>query len=91
MLAGEMCIRDRQYVRDNLSAEQVATQLIEDIPDFTSYNAPDKKASHIKILLINVSYWAFRARGWVYTIFSCIKSGNFKILLLRIKRKVGRT
>lgn len=81
----------QQYAKDNFNNENVIHKLLHDIPELGNFHSPDRKASAIKIRLIKTHYWAFRIRGWIYTAYSCIRSGNTKSLVNRVMSRLRKT
>lgn len=79
----------QEYVRNYLSREAMIKSILSAIPELTSYKAPDKRANLLIIIGFRFEYFAFRIRGWLFTAYSCIKSGNIKGLLRRVARKFG--
>lgn len=77
----------QRYAIEHFSKNKVIDKLLEDIPELTQYSAPKKKVSHLALKIIWIHYWGFRVRGWIHTIYCCIKTGNIKALIRRAKEK----
>ena len=86
----EIAENAQQYAMEHFHGDRVVDKLLYDLPELGNYNAPDSKSSSLKIFLIKVHYWRFRIRGWFYTAYSCIRSGNTKLLLKRIISRLSR-
>lgn len=80
----------QNYVRDHMSKEAVMQAILDAIPELTSYKAPDKIVNIFVLPVFHFRYWMFRIRGWIFTVYSCIRSGNIKGLFRRASRKLGR-
>lgn len=80
----------QEYARENLSAEKVVDRLLHDLPELGEYTAPRSEISAARISLVKFCYWGFRMRGWCYTFYNCVRSGNAKALMWRIRQRVGR-
>lgn len=76
------------YAREHFNKDAVAKKLLQDIPELSSYKAPKSQASNVKIMFFRISYYGFRFRGWVYTAYSCIRSGNICALFKRIRERI---
>lgn len=71
------------HAKENFDSNKVINKLLNDMPELGNYKSPKKTASAGRIFLIKFSYWSFRVRGWFYTAYSCIRSGNIKGLIKR--------
>lgn len=80
----------QNYVRCHMSKEAVIKALLDAIPEFSNYKAPEMKVNSFVIPWFHFRYWMFRIRGWKFTIYSCIRSGNIKGLFRRAARKIRR-
>ena len=80
----------QEYVRNNMSTDAVMKSIITSIPELLEYKAPEKKASSVVLLLFHAEYWWFRVKGWAFTAYNSIRTGNIKGLLRRAIRKIRR-
>ena len=78
------------YIRENMSTEAVINSIITAIPELKEYKAPARKASQIVLILFHLEYWCFRIRGWIFTAYNSIRTGNLKGLFRRAARKIRR-
>lgn len=80
----EIAKNAQQYAIEHFSGDRIINKLMNDLNEIGNYKSPNIKSSRTKIFIIKVHYWGFRIRGWLYTIYSCIRSGNTKLLIRRI-------
>ena len=80
----------QDYVRDHMSKDAVIKAILDAIPEFKGYKAPKMKVNLFVISLFHLQYWLFRIRGWMFTVYSCTRSGNIKGLFRRASRKLCR-
>lgn len=76
------------YAKENFDVKNITQKLLNDIPELYSYKAPNIHVSGFKVISLRIHYWCFRFRGWMSTIYSCIRTGNMKALFRRIKEKI---
>lgn len=78
----------QKYATEHFTSDKIIDKLICDINELINYKAPHKKSSSIKIFEIKIHYWGFRIRGWIYTAYSCIRSGNTKLFFKRVASRL---
>lgn len=80
----------QKYVRNHMSKEAVIQLLVDSIPELENYKAPNAEIKEYMLLLIRFQYYLFRVRGWFFTFYSCIRTGNVKGLFRRVARKLKK-
>lgn len=88
-LRAKMANNAQNYAKENFNLKKITQKLVHDVPELCSYKAPVVHVSMFTIISFRVHYWCFRFRGWIRTIYSCVRTGNMKALFRRIKEKCG--
>ena len=80
----------QSYVKDYMSIDAIIESIVTSIPELQEYKAPDYKASGFLLFLFHIEYWGFRIRGWMFTAYNSILTGNIKGLFRRAIRRICR-
>ena len=66
------------------------SSFVKSIPELINYKSPNQRAKEIILFKFRLEYCTFRIRGWLFTVFNCVRTGNISGLFRRAMDRIKR-